>query len=475
MISNIYIRVDGSAEIGLGHLVRSIALAQMLKDEFNITFLSKEIPNEVVDVIKSNNFSLIIISNEEEFFSRLLGNEIVVLDNYYFDTAYQKKVKTYGSILVCIDDLQDKEFYADLILCQIPGIKPKDYQSQIYTEFLLGTKYVLLRSSFLKAVKAVKEKKKNSLLICFGGSDYNNLTRRSLLLALEFSFDNINVVVGAAYKGYNELLVLVEERSDIKIYQNLSEDELLATMLDSRYAIVPSSGILLETLAVGCETISGYYVENQRKVFESYKNLNLIHSAKDFSEKNIQKAYRVCLNNLENKKINSIDGNSGKRILKVFKQLSIESDFQVRRMNESDIIRTYEWASSSEIRKYSFSQHQISLEEHISWFNMKISDTCSFYYAVEYNKNMVGSIRYDIKNSEAVISYLVDPIFHGKGFGQTLLKMGMKKFLEDYKGSVDIVGYVMVDNLASINIFERGGYTKTIESDGSYKFTKKII
>lgn len=475
MISNIYIRVDGDAEIGLGHLVRSIALSQMLKDNFSITFFSKEIPDQITQQVESYDFNVIKIENEDEFFSKLVGNEIVVLDNYYYDTAYQHKVKNYGSKLVCIDDLQNKEFYADLILCQIPGITTENYRGQIYTEYLLGTKYVLLRPSFLKAAKRKKYKNANSLLICFGGSDYNNLTHRSLLLALDFPFDEINVVVGIAYKRYDELVALVEKHQHINIHQNLSEDDLLAIMSESRYAIVPSSGILVEALSAGCEVISGHYVENQRKVFEAYNNLNIIHSAESFSEIDIQKAYRVCLSNLENKKTNSIDGGSGKRILKAFKQLSNEVDFEARRMSEADVTKTYEWACNSEIRKYSFSQHQITLEEHTSWFNLKISDLHSFYYAIEYNKNIVGSVRYDIKKNEAVISYLVDPLFHGKGFGQIILKVGMEQFLEDYKGSIDIVGYVMQNNFASINIFERAGYSKTIESDGSYKFIKKRI
>ena len=39
------VRADGSAEIGLGHLVRCIALAEMLQDDFDIEFCSMAMPN----------------------------------------------------------------------------------------------------------------------------------------------------------------------------------------------------------------------------------------------------------------------------------------------------------------------------------------------------------------------------------------------------------------------------------------------
>ena len=42
--------------------------------------------------------------------------KIVVLDGYHFDTNYQTKIKQKGCKLVCIDDLHDKHFVADIII-----------------------------------------------------------------------------------------------------------------------------------------------------------------------------------------------------------------------------------------------------------------------------------------------------------------------------------------------------------------------
>ena len=37
----VYIRADGNSEIGLGHVIRSLALAEMLKDEFCCIFVTR--------------------------------------------------------------------------------------------------------------------------------------------------------------------------------------------------------------------------------------------------------------------------------------------------------------------------------------------------------------------------------------------------------------------------------------------------
>src|ERR1700744_1135916 len=201
MKPEIYIRADGSSKIGLGHIVRCTALAHMLKDNFKITFVCKEIPEQSKVDLQKSDFELILINTEEEFFKLLDLDKIVVLDGYDFDTNYQKKIKSTGCKLVCIDDLHDKEFVADLIINHAPGVKPKNYKAQLYTQFALGLDYALLRPAFLEQAK--KERKIENIktvLICFGGADFKNLTESTLQTVSQFKeFKNILVITGTSY------------------------------------------------------------------------------------------------------------------------------------------------------------------------------------------------------------------------------------------------------------------------------------
>ncbi|MGZ5222319.1 MAG: UDP-2,4-diacetamido-2,4,6-trideoxy-beta-L-altropyranose hydrolase, partial [Chitinophagaceae bacterium] len=324
MQTKVYIRVDGSSEIGLGHLVRCLALAQMLKNEFAVHFASFEIPDKMIEEIEQHGFAFSRIRGEDSFFSMLTGKEIVVLDNYFFDTGYEKKIKDTGCKLVSIDDLHDKEFYADLIICQVPDIKPGDYKAQYYTQFALGPDYALLRASFLdQARKQRKVDLVETVLICFGGADNKNLTTQTLEFVLnEKRFKKIIVITGVAFNYLNELQIVIKTDARIQHYHGVNEDKMLELMGMSELAIVPASGILLEVLAVGCKVISGIYVDNQKFVFEEYKKAGFFESAEDFSKEHLNMAIdKVFSMPYSNKKI--IDGYSGQRLVKCFRQLAL--------------------------------------------------------------------------------------------------------------------------------------------------------
>ncbi len=320
MAVKVYIRADGSPSIGLGHLVRCIALAHMLKKGFSIEFVCKEVPEGIAADITGNGFELRIVKDENDLLEDLKASDIVVLDHYGLDTDYQQRIKEKGNSLVCIDDLHDKEFVADLIINHAPGIAQEDYKAKEYTRFALGIDYALLRPSFLeKARCVVKEKKIVTVLINFGGSDPKNITLVALREAVKFDeIKTIHVVVGSANKALSEIKSFSAGHEKVQVHHAVDEDTMLKLMASSQLAIVPSSGVLLEALAAGCEIISGYYVDNQKLIYDGYNELGVFFDAGDFG--NIGTAMKEAL---ETPPRNNgvIDGHSGERIFDKFKNL----------------------------------------------------------------------------------------------------------------------------------------------------------
>ena len=300
MKNKIYIRADGSSEIGLGHIIRCLALAKMLKDDFSIHFVSKAIPDHLKNVLINNGFSLISISSEDEFLTQLSGEEIVVLDHYELDSDYQQRIKKIGSKLVCIDDLHNKEFFADLIINHSPGISPDDYIAQKYTKYALGPGYALLRPVFLEATGSKKtiEAVKN-VLICFGGSDFNNLTK-SVLQVVDRNdrIDKITVILGSAYPYRESLNGIAENNPKIRILSSLDERSMLSEINNADLAIIPSSGILFEVIAGGTLPLICFYAENQRELFNYFKSRELLPSfdAANFNEKHLNSVISDILN-----------------------------------------------------------------------------------------------------------------------------------------------------------------------------------
>src|SRR5690606_7221621 len=228
MKRKLFFRTDGNTEIGLGHLIRSSALAEMLSSDFEITFYCISIPEKISDDLCTKGFSVKNIEYNDEFIDILTGQEIIVLDHYSLNSDFQKKIKLKGNKLICIDDVFDKEFYADLIINHAPNISKAMYKAQPFTKFALGLDYVLLRSPFLQAAKKTKlPKKENSVFICFGGSDIHNLTQRTLNVILNINrFNDINVVIGPSYKNKEDLELLSKAHTNVNIHQSLNAEEM---------------------------------------------------------------------------------------------------------------------------------------------------------------------------------------------------------------------------------------------------------
>ncbi|MCC5908762.1 MAG: UDP-2,4-diacetamido-2,4,6-trideoxy-beta-L-altropyranose hydrolase [Balneolaceae bacterium] len=319
-MSEVRIRVDGNNQFGLGHLVRCTALAQMLKNHFSITFYLKEVPEQIRLEIEKKHFQTTLIDSEKNFLKELTPDMTVVLDGYHFNTGYQKKIKEIGSNLVCIDDVYDKEFYADLIINHAPGITTKDYSAQPYTRFALGPDYVLLRPSFLSVGNPKKGVDKHEkILICFGGSDSANLTLRVINIVLDFNqFKKIFIITGSAYKFEKELLETIKNTTRIEYFHAVDQQKMAALMNKADAAIVPASGILFEVLATGTTAISGMYTDNQKNVYSGFKKMNAFIDAGTFQVQQIEKAIKN-LGDFKNPTI--IDGKSPERLLKLFQSL----------------------------------------------------------------------------------------------------------------------------------------------------------
>jgi len=282
----VYIRVDGSHQIGIGHLIRCSALAHMLKKDYENTFFCREIPEGLEHEFRKNGFNVVSIQAEESFLVQLNPNAIVIMDGYDFDSEYQRKIKSTGARLVCIDDLHNNTFYADLIINQTPGITPQDYSAQPYTQFALGPEYALLRPAFLvQAKKDRKIKKIETLLIVFGGADPKGMTEKTLEVSLKFDeFKKIIVVTGSAFRKTDAFMELTASDPRIDHRKALNEPEMLETMLEAELAIVPASGILFEVICCGCIPLICYYAENQR-IFHDY--LVAFHSLHSFGDNRI--------------------------------------------------------------------------------------------------------------------------------------------------------------------------------------------
>jgi UDP-2,4-diacetamido-2,4,6-trideoxy-beta-L-altropyranose hydrolase len=292
-------RTDGNETIGLGHIVRCTALAEMIAPEFQSVFILKTSTSTAIQMIEKENLTYHKIEDESDFFNMLSDGCIVVTDNYDFDGAYFEKIIQTGAKLVCIDDMVNTYYPAHLIINQNPAYIPNDYNAAPYTQFAIGLTYALLRKPFREAMQQQKKAAKNGkYLVAMGGTDPLDLSKPIIdSLRLVVPDEKISLLINEKkYPTYQELF------PQIKQYHSLDATSLCQLMLEHQYLICPASSVSIEGLSLGMELICGYYADNQKAFYQYYFQNKLIKEVGNFNSTHLNLA-NLILDNQE--KINT--------------------------------------------------------------------------------------------------------------------------------------------------------------------------
>jgi len=465
----------------------------MLNEQFQCIYATRNPTEYQIYEIEKVCHSWVDLPEDESHFDVFLnflqGNEIVVLDNYFFTTDYQRAIKAKGCKLVCIDDMHDKHYVADVVINHALTIRDV-FSTESYTMLLIGFDYALLRSSFLQEEKEKKEKPNINFqhaLICYGGADFNNLTYKTLDNLSEIdSINKITIVIGNAYQQKQQLenkISLHSENKTIKLYQGLNAEELKKIINHVDFGIVPCSTILLEAISQKLPVITGFYVDNQKElasqligkfnqilVIGDLNNQNVVHKHIEILNKNtFEKNYEPL-----------ITANVKKNILKEFTNLNKEFSLHIRRALKGDSDVYFNWANDKDVRNNAINANPIQYQKHINWYNKKITDINSFLYIFEQNNKPVGQIRFDKEDCSFTIDYSIDKYYRGLGLGSIIIKQGVEKLLKELisNSSFMLVAHVKEENIASAKVFEKMNFkytdTKIIDEYKYLVFQKKL-
>ncbi|MEM1000994.1 MAG: UDP-2,4-diacetamido-2,4,6-trideoxy-beta-L-altropyranose hydrolase [Bacteroidota bacterium] len=270
----IVFRADGNSTIGLGHVVRCLALSSMLRKHFRTEFAIQAPGAAVTDMILKDADRVLGLPENEDlhadldhFTGQLQPGDIVVLDGYRFDSVYQKGVRDDGHrFLAVIDDLHAHHMYADAVINHQGGISPSAYQTEPYTRLYLGPQYALLRAPFLNVDPSTRTfADPNRFFVCMGGADPHNLNRKALEALLRVPrVAHALVVIGSANPHRADLESLVPQLPfPVQLLVNLDAGEMAAAMQSCGSALTPASSLSMEAASVGMRLFVGHYAENQ--------------------------------------------------------------------------------------------------------------------------------------------------------------------------------------------------------------------
>lgn len=461
----IYFRADAGPEIGYGHYIRSLALADMLKQDFDCTMFTQT-PTDYQLRECESVCSIVVLPNDESKFEKFLeylnGDEIVVLDNYFFTTDYQCQIKAKGCKLVCIDDMHDRHYVADIVINHAPGLSCEDFVVESYTQLCLGMDWSLLRKPFLKLKQA---EQRNGCFVCMGGADFCGLSEILVDAILDSTEDDIHLIVGDINPRASHIHTKYADNTRVHLYSSLSAPQMAELMRNTMYGIVPSSGLLWESQACQLPVLYGYYVDNQQDICERNKSIGVSRSIGDMrlldleQWKNTIRQFRSSVETLSVK----------------FKDSNIQSNFRhlfaqrvtIRPSRPEDCDIYFEWANDPNVRAMAYTKNAIAYEDHVRWYSRKMKSHDSYLYICYANNEPIGQVRYDIEDGTAHIDISVDNKYRGKALGKEILSSTLMEFHRQ-QPQIRILAEVLSCNLPSQKMFEACKF-KQVEEDNIRK------
>jgi UDP-2,4-diacetamido-2,4,6-trideoxy-beta-L-altropyranose hydrolase len=301
-------RADASLDIGIGHVMRCLTLADALKQEGSeCHFICRQHQGHLLETIRRRGHKAHALPAADERSSAPTGQEQLpahaawlgcewrtdaaqtrkiladiepdwlVVDHYALDTNWEGEARPFCRKLMVIDDLADRPHTCDLLLDQTLGRTPEDYRGLVGNTctILAGSGYALLRPEFAawrdRSLKRRSRPELHHILVSMGGVDPRNVTGE-ILEALAGSPQahgcRVSVVIGSRAPW----LVKVQEQARTMPFPTEVHVDLgdMARLMASADLAVGAAGTTSwERCCLGLPALVLVLAENQRSSAEA--------------------------------------------------------------------------------------------------------------------------------------------------------------------------------------------------------------
>ncbi|MDA8228545.1 MAG: UDP-2,4-diacetamido-2,4,6-trideoxy-beta-L-altropyranose hydrolase [Desulfitobacterium hafniense] len=328
----VVIRVDASLEIGTGHVMRCLTLADELKmSGAEVIFLSRLLPGNLNDYIRGRGYTVYaLMPPSESLGSRIdkdhtkwLGvpwerdaKEVInllrqmakkadwlIIDSYSIDSRWERRIRSAVKRILVIDDLADRAHECDALLDQnFVFDMLKRYESLVPAEckLLLGPKYALLRPEFThyrnysrSYLGSVKR-----LLVFYGGVDLTNETSKAIeaISLLDNKNIQVDVVVGQGNPHKEKISKICQERDNFNYYCQVKN--MADLMVKADMALGAGGSTMWERCFVGLPCVTTIVAANQDIITRAVADFGAVYNLgwyEDVSVKKIEETLKVLL------------------------------------------------------------------------------------------------------------------------------------------------------------------------------------
>ncbi|MGB9903580.1 MAG: UDP-4-amino-4,6-dideoxy-N-acetyl-beta-L-altrosamine N-acetyltransferase [Desulfotomaculales bacterium] len=137
-------------------------------------------------------------------------------------------------------------------------------------------------------------------------------------------------------------------------------------------------------------------------------------------------------------------------------------DYQLRHIEEGDLTRVLEWRNSKRIRQFMFSDHIITMKEHMDWFKKIKQEKNTICKIFEYKGRPIGLVniyQIDRRNKKCFWGFYLgeENLPHGTG---TIMGFLALEYIFFQLQMRKLCGEVFAFNQASLNYFNKLGFIR---------------
>lgn len=500
----IVFRVDASVQIGTGHAMRCLTLAETLCNQGAVChFICRKHTGNLLDWIRDRGFSATALptgtpdfepsatpadllpvhaawlgcdwrsdAEETREVLRSMQPDWLIVDHYALDSLWERALHDSYRRLMVIDDLADRMHKADIVVDQTLGRRPGDY-SKLAPEavVLAGSRYALLRPEFAEQrVSALARRTQQTaprhLLINLGGMDGANHTPRIVAMAGEYWTGPITVVMGANAPGLADVRRAVERRPDTTL--EIGSNDMAGLLCKADLAIGAAGSSAWERCALGLPTLLLTCVPNQRQVAKSLcragaaidlgdvLTLQPADVQRGFSAIADPDVYRsICLN-----AANVCDGYGALRVSMALAAPQFENGsaddnrLLLRAATHQDVMYLFYLQTRPGVRKWFLDPRLPQWDKHRRWCRQQLASPNHGLYLIYNAIDVVGMVRLDRRKDGSIeISLLIDPVYAGRGFATQTIQLAT-----DLCRAQPVVAHIHPENAASQRAFAKAGF-----------------
>jgi len=482
-------RVDASVEMGTGHAMRCLTLADELRRRgVSTRFLSRRLPNEMRALLRSRGHELVMlpgtplaesgrsqwleVRQEEDAqatIAALAGVQKctwLVVDHYGLDATWESAVRVASRRVLVIDDLADRRHDADALVDANAAL-PERYAGllPVGCRSLLGPAFALLRPEFQSPPHSrVGRGTSLRVSVCFGGTDPDGMTIRALeaIRILGRADVEVDVVVGTGNPRRDEVAGLCRCLPGTSLHVGPSN---MAELFGRATLGLGAGGVTAwERCRTGLPSVVISIADNQRTGCRTLARARAALDLGGMAQVSAASLARILgklagrprlLDRMSRRASALVDGRGVERIA----TFMLRGPLSLRRAGGEDARHAWEWRNHPATRRYSLDSSELPWSTHVGWWEAAIASPRRALLVVEAPGSVpVGILRYDLEGEVATISVYLDPGLGGLGLGSAVLRAGTEWVRQHLPAIRRIHAVILPENLPSIRSFRAAGY-----------------